>query len=469
MLQCNICKTQFTSDYLLLKHQNRKIPCNVIFECIRCKRILSSDTALENHYNKKTPCVESPKFIKPIKKPTNNKNDVKNKIIILEKKKEISLEIQRTKEKLKEQDRKFKLEIQKEKARKKEQDRKFKLEIQKEKAILLERKEAEKKCKEKQRKRELQDQRDIIEMEIQREYIIQCEKEERKMQMIAAKTKQIELQKQIQQEKLYQRGKMKDLEYSRSDKRSRDYTTYIKMYADNIDRKKAAALEIIKAKTDAMKTIEVMKNERKEQTPQIINNNITINNINLCINHITEKYMDKAVIDVSQMQNNANDYFSYNMKGISDYHGIQFLNGIFQSSDCVTSIIKHILELAYNNKDKPNQRCVFYVKELDNYFGIFTSDGAKEVKLMDFERDLFPRFKQQLAKIAVAVSSNVEKYLDIRPTFDESQATDNFMKFKQLKYYQQEILPFKSCLKNIKELSDSVFEIECPTSLPIIV
>lgn len=34
ILGCNICKAEFTNEYLLQKHMNRKVPCNVIFECL---------------------------------------------------------------------------------------------------------------------------------------------------------------------------------------------------------------------------------------------------------------------------------------------------------------------------------------------------------------------------------------------------------------------------------------------------
>jgi hypothetical protein len=58
MLTCVDCKVNFTNAYLLSKHQNRKVPCNVIFECIRCKKLLSTQNSLEKHYNKKNPCIE---------------------------------------------------------------------------------------------------------------------------------------------------------------------------------------------------------------------------------------------------------------------------------------------------------------------------------------------------------------------------------------------------------------------------
>lgn len=51
------------------------------------------------------------------------------------------------------------------------------------------------------------------------------------------------------------------------DKKVHDNKEYIKMYAVNNKNKKEDALEIIKAKAESMKTIEVIKTERKEQTP----------------------------------------------------------------------------------------------------------------------------------------------------------------------------------------------------------
>lgn len=58
MLTCEDCKVNFTNVYLLSKHQNRKVPCGVIFECIRCKKVLATQNSLEKHYSKKNPCSE---------------------------------------------------------------------------------------------------------------------------------------------------------------------------------------------------------------------------------------------------------------------------------------------------------------------------------------------------------------------------------------------------------------------------
>ena len=39
-LQCKICKHNFTSLFLLQRHQNKTIPCGVELKCDRCKKYL---------------------------------------------------------------------------------------------------------------------------------------------------------------------------------------------------------------------------------------------------------------------------------------------------------------------------------------------------------------------------------------------------------------------------------------------
>ena len=54
---CVKCNRLFTSIYLLNKHLNKKISCDVILECIRCKKIFETDDKLSIHLNKKIPCL----------------------------------------------------------------------------------------------------------------------------------------------------------------------------------------------------------------------------------------------------------------------------------------------------------------------------------------------------------------------------------------------------------------------------
>ena len=54
---CIKCDRLFTSIYLLNKHLNKKISCDIVLECIRCKKIFKVDKELSTHLNKKIPCL----------------------------------------------------------------------------------------------------------------------------------------------------------------------------------------------------------------------------------------------------------------------------------------------------------------------------------------------------------------------------------------------------------------------------
>lgn len=472
-LQCKICNVNFTSEYLLSRHQNRKIPCGTIFKCERCYRILSSNHALEKHRNKKIPC----------KPPTTTINYIKpEKSTKL--KKEIELEIQKEKARQKEIDIAFKL-------RKKE----IELEIQKEKKILLEQKvekkrvekeeedakkmvialdiQKEKLLKIREDRRIREAEREALELEVRRDGMREFEREQLKIQLAAEKTKQIEIKAQMQRDKVRELKERKDLEYSRAYQRSRDYKDNIKLYAENdkkrIELQKEADIEILKAKTEATKSIELMKNERKEQTPQIINNNVTINNINICINHIKEHHMDKLNIDFKDMQKSAMEYFKQNTVDCDENKSARFLLNIFNSNDTCNGIMNHILQIAYNNIEHDDKRCVWYMKDPEYYFAGSIENNEKTVKLLDFDRDLFPLFKRMLSTMLIKITAAAEKYVKMSCDYENEKNQDNFIKHKNLLYYQRNVLPFTESLKDIKRMSDSVFEIEPPSTLPIVV
>jgi len=410
---------------------------------------------LDRHINKKNPCIKITEIIKP----KQNKNKLEKEIILLE--------IQKEKSKQKEEDRKFQLEIQKEKARKKELD----LAIQKEKKLILKQKEDDAILKREEVQRIRQEKFDIWEMEIHRDAILEFEREQRKIQLEEEKRKRIELKIQLQQEKAQLQQKRKELEYSRSDKKSRDNMTYIKMYAENaknkLEKKKEIDLEIIKAKAESMRNIEIMKNERKEQTPQIINNNVTINNINICINYIKEHHLDKLDIDFNQMQQSAVEYFKENVTNDNTNISAKHLISIFNKYDTCNGIMDHILRMAYNNLERENKRCVWYMKDPEYYFAGTIQDNIKNVKLINFDKDLFPLLKSMLSTALIKITAAAEKYVKMTCDYENEKNQDNFIKHKNLLYYQRNVLPFTTCLSDIKKMSDKVFEIESPSELPI--
>lgn len=436
VFKCEICKVLFTNNYLLSKHKNRKIPCNIVFECIKCKKKLVNQYSLEKHYNKKNPCTK----ISNNKKP----NNIKNNIIILEKMKEIELEIQKEKSKQKEIDQKFKLELNKQK-------------------------EEEQKNKKKEKQRIEEEKRDILELEIQREIMLEFEREQLKIQLTMEKTKQMELKVQMQREKAQLLKDRKELEYARAFQKTQNHMASIKLYAENNKQKKEDKIEILKIKAKLAKDIEVMKNDRKEQTPQIINNNITINNINICINHIKEHHMDKLDINFKDMQKSAMEYFKQNTIDCSENKSVKFLLDIFNSNETCNGIMDHILRIAYNNIERDDKRCVWYMKDPQYYFTGSIENNEKIVKIIDFDKVLFPLFKHMLSTILIKITNVAKKY--VKMTFDNENKKnqDNFIKHNNLLYYQRNVLPFTESLSDIKKLSNIIFEIESPSKLPIIV
>lgn len=478
MLTCERCKVKFTNEYLLLKHQNRKIPCNVIFECIRCKKILATQNSLERHYNNKKPCIEVPKYIKPVK---NTNIKLKSKLILLEKQEEI----QKEKTKQKEEDRKFKLEIEKEKSRKKE----IELNIQKEKKLLLEKKneeirikkeeieirkkekelaiKEEKRLKRKEARQVEDEKRDALEMEVQREAMLEFEREQLKIQLAAEKTKQIKLKAQMQKDKIQALKERKDLEYSRAFQKTRNHQESIKLYAENnvkkLEKKKEIDLEILKAKTESRKTLEVMKMERKEQTPQIINNNVTITIINNCINHIKETHIDKLSIDFDQMQSTALEYLKQNIISHDENKSARHLIHIFNKYDTCNGILDHIIRMAYNNPEREDKRCIWYMKDPEYYFAGTLNDNEKGVKLIEFEKYLLPLVKTTLSTTVVKMTDMVAKYVKMGCNYEKDGGSEIYLKHQNLLFYQQNVLPFTNeCLDDIKKMTDKVFEIKSP-------
>ena len=55
--KCKKCKQTFVSEYLLNKHLNRKVPCDVVLKCDRCEVVFTNAYRLNRHKNRKNPCT----------------------------------------------------------------------------------------------------------------------------------------------------------------------------------------------------------------------------------------------------------------------------------------------------------------------------------------------------------------------------------------------------------------------------
>lgn len=54
--KCYKCKKRFTSEYLLNKHLNKTISCDVVLKCNKCEKKFETSFLLNRHLSRKTPC-----------------------------------------------------------------------------------------------------------------------------------------------------------------------------------------------------------------------------------------------------------------------------------------------------------------------------------------------------------------------------------------------------------------------------
>jgi Zinc finger, C2H2 type len=54
---CDKCKRGFAAKHHLDKHNNRKIPCDVVFNCPKCHKTFPNGSELHRHMKRITPCV----------------------------------------------------------------------------------------------------------------------------------------------------------------------------------------------------------------------------------------------------------------------------------------------------------------------------------------------------------------------------------------------------------------------------
>jgi hypothetical protein len=58
MSECVKCNKSFKSIYNLNKHNNKKIPCDLIIKCENCLKIFNTKQNLNKHNNRKNPCIK---------------------------------------------------------------------------------------------------------------------------------------------------------------------------------------------------------------------------------------------------------------------------------------------------------------------------------------------------------------------------------------------------------------------------
>jgi hypothetical protein len=417
--KCTKCNKNFTSEYLLKKHENRKIPCDGILECVKCLKIFSTIQSLDQHYKRLTPCISEIDFNKRLKQEeTQRKREEKQK-------------------------------KQEEKEQRKREEKEL----------------------EKQRKRE------------EKEVYLQ-----NKMTLLRLKN-ELDLENKMKLKELNLENKMKLKEKDLENKenilkiKKESNITYINMYAENnekkIERIKAKDLEIIDAKAASKKQIEMVKTERKGQTAQVINNNITINNTNICINHIKDTFMEYASLSVNSMKKNALSKYNNTIEHLQDKEVRQKVISIFKDNTNLDKIVHFLIKYSYNNEDYPEERCVFYMN--NRYFGIYISDSenikydfeddeskfedapddiifdvSKNVKEIDFMYVLLPMIKEILQKYIETLLHIVDLCCKPKNDSNDQALYNNLESF--LKYSLHD----NNTINWLKNISDKVFETIIP-------
>jgi len=364
--KCNKCREEFISQYLLTKHENRKISCDIVLECIKCLKVFPTSQGLERHYSRLNLCVSTAEYKKRIKKEEKKKENDRQKQIELENKMKLL---------------KFKHELE--------------LETLKHKEIMLDK------------------------------------------------------------------------------RRNAD----IDMYTENNKIKKANELEIASFKLSKRENIELIKTERKGKTAQIINNNVTINNTNICINYIKDNFMENASLSFNSLKRNSMDRINNKFSYSPDLHKKALR--IIQKYDKINDIIAYILRYTFDNKKFPDERCIYYINK--KYFAITIldsenqtydfdgdskfdnatldeelNDASKDVKEIDFVNDLLPVIKNILKLY-------IEKLVDILVTaYNFKSDSNEHMTCDMIKRYIQDSLNASSTIADLEKLSNKVFETVIP-------
>jgi hypothetical protein len=94
---CNKCQKEFTSEYLLHKHINRKISCDIVLTCKICGKVFKQPHHLEQHKNKKNPCkIKKITIIEEQKEILQYKHSLELEIIKAKKESALEIEYART-------------------------------------------------------------------------------------------------------------------------------------------------------------------------------------------------------------------------------------------------------------------------------------------------------------------------------------------------------------------------------------
>jgi hypothetical protein len=358
---CNKCNKQLSSKIGLERHFNKKIPCDRILKCPRCETIYNKKPDLERHLQRKFPC-------------------------------KLKTEMASSKE----HELQLRLEIEKLKNIQKEKEIETKAALIREKIIYKE--------------KEIETKAALI-----REKIIYKEKE------IDAKVAIIR-EKSIQKEKECESNeRIKSIIFNTINV-SKDKQIMVN------EAKKDNALVIAKAKRKTIVLKENLITERKGQSQKNINNINITNNVNLYLSIgqevISKLHSDNRCFEEDLMQLGI-DYIS-SLTIDEDYDEEEDYYIVLENRDKIDRLINlynkssnnrelntNILTDAFNHPDRTNERCIFYIPEINEFVGISKLDKNKEqpIRKINFDTIILPSLRFTLESTYEFLENNLQKYL----------------------------------------------------------
>jgi hypothetical protein len=336
--------------------------------CNKCSRELSSKYGLEKHLNKKIPCDRILKCQR-CESVYNTKQELERHL-----------------------QRKFPCKLKTEIASTKERELQLKLEIEKIKIL--------------QKEKEIDAKVAII--------------KERSIQ----KEKEIDARVAIIREKNIQ--KEKDNEHTI---KLRDKLLELKDKQIIVnDAKKDNSLAIAKSKRKTVVIKENLITERKGQSQKNINNINITNNVNLYLSVgqelISKLHPDNRCFEEDLMQL-GKDYIS-SLTIDEDYDEEEDYYIVLENRDKVDRLVNlynnssnnrelntNILTDAFNHPDRPNERCIFYIPEINEFIGISNLDKNKEqpIRKINFDNIILPSLRFTLESTYEFLENNLQKYL----------------------------------------------------------
>lgn len=167
-----------------------------------------------------------------------------------------------------------------------------------------------------------------------------------------------------------------------------------------------------------VQTSEQLKLARKEKTATVINNNNIINITNNFITYVENTYFPVSDVCFTQISEHRKMIFN-NMchDPETDYVRISeecdnFAH-LFVKHSTTRDMLTHVFTKSYNDPEYPDTRCVFYHKQNKQFYGMFITDGTKQLKPIDYDKDLRPEVSEMISRYVDKLNTHVPKRLQM--------------------------------------------------------